>query len=108
MPASSQPPPPPTGWLCVFDVNETLLDLAALDPLFERTFGDAAVRGLWFAQMLQLALTATITGESRRCGEQGVAALEMLGAGRGAEIGEAERAGVRDGMTSLPAHPDVR
>jgi len=49
----------------VFDVNETLLDLGALDPLFERTFGDAAVRGLWFAQMLQLALTATITGEYR-------------------------------------------
>ena len=24
----------------VFDVNETLLDLAALDPHFERIFGD--------------------------------------------------------------------
>jgi len=29
----------------VFDVNETLLDLGALDPLFERTFGDAAGNG---------------------------------------------------------------
>ena len=29
---------------CVFDVNETLLDLAALDPHFERVFGNAAVR----------------------------------------------------------------
>ena len=30
--------------ICVFDVNETLLDLRALDPHFERTFGDASVR----------------------------------------------------------------
>jgi 2-haloacid dehalogenase len=29
----------------VFDVNETLLDLAALDPHVERVFGDAAARG---------------------------------------------------------------
>jgi hypothetical protein len=26
----------------VFDVNETLLDLSGLDPLFERAFGDAS------------------------------------------------------------------
>jgi hypothetical protein len=28
------------GRVQVFDVNETLLDLAGLDPLFERVFGD--------------------------------------------------------------------
>jgi 2-haloacid dehalogenase len=28
----------------VFDVNETLLDLAAMEPLFERVFGDAGMR----------------------------------------------------------------
>jgi 2-haloacid dehalogenase len=94
--------------VCVFDVNETLLDLAALDPLFERTFGDGGVRALWFSQMLQLALTATITGGYRPFGEHGLAALEMLGARRGVEIGDSERAAVFDGMTSLPAHPDVR
>jgi 2-haloacid dehalogenase len=94
--------------VCVFDVNETLLDLAALDPLFERTFGDAAVRGLWFAQMLQLALTATITGEYRPFGEHGLAALEMLAARRGVAVGEAEGASLREGMASLPAHGDVR
>ena len=47
--------------VCVFDVNETLLDLAALDTLFERVFGDASVRRLWFNQMLQSAFVATIT-----------------------------------------------
>jgi 2-haloacid dehalogenase len=94
--------------VCVFDVNETLLDLSALDPFFERTFRDAAVRREWFAQMLQLALTATITGQYRPFGEHALAALEMLGARRGVSIGDGERAAVREGMTSLPAHPDVR
>ena len=28
----------------VFDVNETLLDVSALDPLFERLFNDASTR----------------------------------------------------------------
>jgi len=97
---------PPAAY--VFDVNETLLDMAALDPFFERTFGEAAVRALWFSQMLQLALTATITGEYRPFGEHAIAALEMLGARRGVTIGDDERTAVREGMTSLPAHPDVR
>jgi 2-haloacid dehalogenase len=92
----------------VFDVNETLLDLAALDPFFERTFGEPAARREWFAQMLGLALTATITGEYRPFGEHAIAALEMLGARRGVAVGDDERAAVREGMTSLPAHPDVR
>ena len=48
--------------VCVFDVNETLLDLEALDPHFERVFGDAAVRGEWFGQMIQSALVSTVTG----------------------------------------------
>jgi hypothetical protein len=48
--------------VCVFDVNETLLDLAALDPHFERAFGDADVRRAWFLQLLQSALVATVTG----------------------------------------------
>ena len=46
----------------VFDVNETLLDLGALDPLFARVFGDGAIRREWFGTMLQSALLFTITG----------------------------------------------
>jgi 2-haloacid dehalogenase len=40
----------------VFDVNETLLDLRALKPQFERLFGDGGVLHLWFGQVLQSAL----------------------------------------------------
>ena len=45
-----------------FDVNETLLDLASLDPLFERLFGDGGRREQWFALMLQLSFVGGLTG----------------------------------------------
>jgi 2-haloacid dehalogenase len=38
--------------IIVFDVNETLLDLKALDPHFERLFGSAGVRRDWFKQVV--------------------------------------------------------
>jgi 2-haloacid dehalogenase len=61
--------------VCVFDVNETLLDLAALDGEFERLFGDRGVRVTWFGQLLQSAMVATITGRYRDFGAVGLAAL---------------------------------
>jgi hypothetical protein len=46
-----------------FDVNETLLDLSALDASFEEVLGSAALRGQWFAQMLQLSFVGGLSGE---------------------------------------------
>src|SRR6266496_2006306 len=62
----------------VFDVNETLLDLAAMDAHFERVFGDAGLRRVWFTQMIQSALVAIITGAYSQFGAHALAALEML------------------------------
>ena len=45
-----------------FDVNETLLDLRALDPHFDALLGSAALRPQWFGQMLQLAFVGGLTG----------------------------------------------
>jgi 2-haloacid dehalogenase len=35
--------------LIVFDVNETLLDLQTMEPIFERIFGERQAMRLWFA-----------------------------------------------------------
>jgi len=68
--------------VCVFDVNETLLDLKALDEHFGRVFGDAGVRQVWFAQMIQSALVATVTDAYADFGALGGAALDMMAARR--------------------------
>jgi 2-haloacid dehalogenase len=93
--------------VCVFDVNETLLDLAALDDRFERLFGDRGVRQAWFGQLLQSAMVATITGAYSDFGTIGRAALEMTAARLGVELSDDDREAVVGGMTRLPAHPAV-
>lgn len=92
----------------VFDVNETLLDLGALDPVFARLFGDAAARREWFGQLLQSAFLATITDVYRDFGALGMTALEMVAARRGVALAEEQAAEVRAGMRALPPHPDAR
>ncbi|GAC1698906.1 MAG: haloacid dehalogenase type II [Candidatus Limnocylindrales bacterium] len=89
------------------DVNETLLDLRALDPHFVRVFGDAAVRGLWFAQMLQLAFIGAITGEYIDFTTAQRRALQIIATRRGATVADADAAAIADQMTHLPPHDDV-
>ena len=94
--------------MCVFDVNETMLDLRVLEPRFERVFGDASVRQAWFQQLLQSALVATVTSAYADFGTIGRAALEMTAARRGVQLSEDDRTLILGGMRELPAYPEVR
>jgi 2-haloacid dehalogenase len=93
--------------VCVFDVNETLLDLGALDPHFERVYGDAGVRRSWFLQLLQSALVATVTGVYSDFGTIGAAALEMVAEREGVYLSEVDKQEILGGMRELPPHPEV-
>ena len=92
----------------VFDVNETLLDLRALAPHFERLFGDGELLHQWFGQVLQSALLTVITGKYADFAQVGRTALDMMGAKHGVRIGDQERSAIVGGMRSLPPHPDVK
>jgi 2-haloacid dehalogenase len=87
-----------------FDVNETLLDLSALDPHFERAFGSAAVRQEWFGLMLQLAFVGGLTEHYVDFGTAQRAALAMV-----AERHDAQPPAdaIAATMRQLPPHPDV-
>ena len=74
----------------IFDVNETMLDLGALDPLFVRWFEDPIARKDWFALTLHFAMTLVATREFRSFGEVGAAALAEIAHRRGISLpGEA-------------------
>jgi 2-haloacid dehalogenase len=94
--------------VCVFDVNETLLDLSALDPLFEQAFGDAAVRRTWFAQVLKAAFVSTLVGAYHDFGAIGSTALDMTAVLTGASLSSDDRQSILAAMSNLPVHADVR
>jgi 2-haloacid dehalogenase len=91
----------------VFDVNETLLNLTALDPHFERAFGDASARQQWFAQVLQSALVVTVIDRYADFGTVGAAALEMTAARRSVSLSASDRAAILGAILTLPPHPEV-
>jgi 2-haloacid dehalogenase len=93
--------------VCLFDVNETLLDLGALDARFEALFGDGALRGQWFALMLQVAFVGAITDRYVDFTSAQRAALDMVAQRNAVALppGSADR--VAATMRTLPAHPEV-
>ncbi len=93
--------------VCIFDVNETLLDLGALDPQFERVFGDASTRQAWFGQFLALWLTELVTGEYTPFGTIGGSALEMIAERQGVYLLDEDKQQILGGMQELPPHPEV-
>jgi 2-haloacid dehalogenase len=94
--------------VCVFDVNETLLDLGALDPHFERIFGDASTRQAWFGQFLTSWLTAMVTGVYQEFGKIGGKALEMVAERQGVELSDEDKGQILSGIQELPPHPEVK
>jgi 2-haloacid dehalogenase len=93
--------------VCVFDVNETLLDLGALDPHFERVFGEASARQAWFGQFLALWLTEMLTGEYTNFGTIGGGALEMVAKRQGVDLSDEDKQRILGDMQELPPHPEV-
>ena len=90
-----------------FDVNETLVDLAPLDPLFERAFGSAALRSQWFGQMLQLSFVGGLTARYVDFPSAQRAALTMLAETTGTRLEREDGERIVEQMRRLPPHPDA-
>lgn len=90
-----------------FDVNETLLDLRALDEPFAALLGNAALRPQWFALMLQLSFTGEITGRYVDFTAAQRAALTMIADREGVALTASDIDGMVERMKSLPPHPEV-
>ena len=92
----------------VFDVNETLLDLAPLSAHFEQHFGDVRVAKTWFGQLLQNALVATVTETYRDFVDLARDALELVAELQGVILSAADKDDILGTMRNLPPHGDVR
>lgn len=93
--------------IIAFDVNETLLDLRALDAAFEELLGSAALRAQWFAQMLQLSFVGGLTGDYVDFSTAQHAAMLMLAERHGRSITADQASEIVERMSSLPPHQEV-
>ena len=93
--------------LLVFDVNETLLDLDALAPHFDRMFGDRGDLREWFAQVILYSEAITLSDNYAPFDELGGAVLNMLAVSRGVRVGEKDLQALKEAMATMPPHPEV-
>lgn len=93
--------------ILVFDVNETLLDINALLPLFERAFGSTGALKQWFNQTLLYSQTMTLIGQYADFASIARRSLEMTAGVSAVQLGEDDVIAILSAMKSLPAHPDV-
>jgi 2-haloacid dehalogenase len=93
--------------LCVFDVNETLLDLAALDEFFTKLTGTPGARREWFKLMIHTALTLTASRAYRPFGEIAAECLPPVAARYGRTVTREHQREVGERLRRLPAHPDA-
>jgi 2-haloacid dehalogenase len=94
--------------LLVFDVNETLSDMAPLVARFEEVGAPGRLAGLWFAGLLRDGFALTVGGENpsfARLAAEGLR-MQLSGASIDRDVEEAVDH-VMAGFSKLHVHPDV-
>ena len=91
----------------IFDVNETLIDIESLQPLFERLFGTAHATREWFNTLIMYSMTITLSDAYVDLLSLGGSVLRMMADVHGVAIEPADVAILEEGLRTLPAHEDA-
>src|SRR5215813_1664945 len=93
--------------LIVFDVNETLLDLETMEPVFARIFDDKSAMRLWFSNFILYSAALTVAGYYVPFTDIGASVMKMLADTRGIKINEADKKELTDKFSTMPPHREV-
>jgi 2-haloacid dehalogenase len=91
----------------VFDVNETLIDIESMAPLFTRIFGDSRVLREWFADVVMYSMTITLSDCYVDFFSLAQGVLQMVAQIHRVRVTDEDLRAVADGMRMMPAHGDV-
>jgi 2-haloacid dehalogenase len=97
----------PTPPVLVFDVNETLIDIDSLAPLFGERFGDERVLREWFGQLVMYSMTATLAECYVDFFTLGQGVLRMLADIYRVDITDDDVRRLQAQMSTMPAHRDA-
>ncbi|MDR5857101.1 haloacid dehalogenase type II [Caballeronia sp. LZ062] len=93
--------------ILVFDVNETLLDIEALEPFFARTFSGGCSMRRWFDQQILYSQALTLSGRYVDFGTLAVAVLKMLAQTCDVHVRDDDIDEFTATLKALPPHADV-
>lgn len=98
----------PKPKVLLFDVNETLLDIAPLKKRVGDLLRDGRAPELWFATMLQYSLAMTVSGQYAAFADIGAAVLQMMARKSDVALTKQEAREALSVMRTLSPHPDVK
>jgi 2-haloacid dehalogenase len=93
--------------LTVFDVNETLLNLETMEPIFERIFGVKSAMRLWFDDLILYFAALTVAGCYVPFTDIGSAVMKMLADTRGIKIDDKDKKELTEKFSMMPPHLEV-
>jgi 2-haloacid dehalogenase len=97
----------PTPPVLIFDVNETLIDIDSIAPLFGECFGDERVLREWFNQLVMYSMTATLAECYVDFFTLGQGVLRMLADIYRVDITDDDVGRLHARMSTMPAHRDA-
>lgn len=93
--------------MLAFDVNETLLDVESMAPLFDELFGDRRALREWFNQLVMYSMTLTLSGHYVDFFALGRGVLRMLADVHRVDVTDDDLSRITAGMRTIPAHRDA-
>lgn len=93
--------------LIVFDVNETLVDLESIAPVFERIFAQKNAMRLWFANLILYSQSLTQSGTYVPFTDIGESVLLQLAMVQGIIVTDEHRRDLTEAFSTMPPHPEV-
>lgn len=93
--------------MIVFDVNETLVDLRTMEPVFERIFGEKSAMRLWFANLAMYSMALTLADSYVPFTDIGSAVMKMLADTHGIKISDVDKKELTERFSTMPPYPDV-
>lgn len=91
----------------LFDINETVLNLDSLKPVFGAAFGDERVLTTWFAILLHTSTVCALTNVKTNFAILTGNALDVVAARLGTVIKKSERDNILHAFTNLKPHSDI-
>jgi 2-haloacid dehalogenase len=91
----------------VFDVNETLIDIDSIAPLFAELFGDPRALREWFGQLVMYSMAATLSECYVDFFTLGQGVFRMLAEVHRVNVTDDDVLALKSAMQTMPPHPDT-